>query len=200
MAKKGLEYIVEYKGLSSGTYEIDYHIDSEFFEMFPDSEFKDADVDVHITMDVSLAGLVIDFDIDGTVKAECDRCMELFDLPIEAQYNMVVKFGDKSSSPYEADETITLSIDETSIDLSQHIYEFVVLSVPARRVHPDDEDGVPMCNPDMARVFEEMEIDEDELPVDYDDGDEDDFDDEGEPDGPGPDGIDPRWDKLRNLL
>jgi uncharacterized metal-binding protein YceD (DUF177 family) len=196
MAKKGLEYIVEYKSLSTGTYEIDYHLDKEFFSMFPESEFQDGDVDVNVRMDVSLAGLQIEFDIHGTLRCACDRCGEMFDIPVDAQYDMAVKFGTESSNPMDADDTIVLSVDETSIDLSHHIYEYVVLSVPPRRVHPEDENGIPACNPEIVGAIGNLDDDED-YDDDYDDNqesDDDDSDDNNSGD------IDPRWEQLRNLL
>lgn len=173
MSGKRNDYIVEYKGLQSGTYQIDYQLDKDFFSLFEDPEFQDGKLNTKIKMSVFSYGLEFVFDISGTVKAECDRCLELFDLPIKAHYNMKVRFSDKTTDPEEADEEITLSTEEHEIDLKQHIYEFVVLSAPSRRVHP--EDG---CNPEILKAISG--------------GDEEEENAEAE--------TDPRWDKLKDLL
>lgn len=171
MSGKGTEYIVEYKGLQNGTYEIDYQLDKNFFALFENPEFEDGNLTAKIKMTVFSYGLEFCFDIQGTVKAECDRCLELFDLPVKALYNMTVKFSDKNSDPEEADEEITLSREENEIDLRQHIYEFIVLSAPQRRIHKEGE-----CNPEMLKAIE-GQYTQDEEPE-----------------------TDPRWAKLKDLL
>ncbi|MBQ5404680.1 MAG: DUF177 domain-containing protein [Bacteroidales bacterium] len=179
MSKKGLDYIIEYKAFEQGTYEIDYQLDKNFFELFPESEFKDGDVSVKVIMQVSIAGLSFDFDISGSVKTECDRCLEIFDQEIEGFYNLTVKFSDTQTDSGD-DDIIFLPTEETEIDLKHHIYEYVVLSVPPRRVHPEDEDGNLTCNPEMVKALEEFQPTEQE--------------EETEPQ------TDPRWDKLKGLL
>ena len=41
-----------------------------------------------------------------------------------------------------------LTLDEDEVDLTQYIYESIVLALPYQRVHPDGE-----CNPDMLERF-----------------------------------------------
>jgi len=207
MSTKGQEYIIDYKTLESGVYEFDYHIDKDFFSMFDEPMAQDGDADVHATIRVSSAGISIRFDISGTLQVECDRCLETFGMPIDATYDLVVKYGDKTTPHDEADDVITIGADDDFLDLSQHIYEYVVLSLPARRVHPDTPDGQPGCDPEMlshilitddedeeyedGEEFEDEEFDEDGEEYDdeeeldgeeYDDEDMD-YEDEGEDDG-----------------
>ena len=176
MSNKGQEYIIDYKTLESGTYEFDYHIDKDFFAMFDEPMAQDGDANVHATMRVSSAGLSIRLDISGTLQVECDRCLETFDMPIDASYDLVVKYGDKTTPLDEADDVITIGEDDDFLDLSQHIYEYVVLSLPARRVHPDLPDGQPGCDPEMLSHILIADDDEEEYDDEYDDGDE--YDDE----------------------
>ena len=176
MSNKGQEYIIDYKTLESGTYEFDYHIDKDFFAMFDEPMAQDGDANVHATMRVSSAGLSIRLDISGTLQVECDRCLETFDMPIDASYDLVVKYGDKTTPLDEADDVITIGEDDDFLDLSQHIYEYVVLSLPARRVHPDLPDGQPGCDPEMLSHILIADDDEEEYDDEYDDGEE--YDDE----------------------
>ncbi|MBQ5574549.1 MAG: DUF177 domain-containing protein [Bacteroidales bacterium] len=176
MSNKGQEYIIDYKTLESGTYEFDYHIDKDFFAMFDEPMAQDGDANVHATMKVSSAGLSIRLDISGTLQVECDRCLEPFDMPIDASYDLVVKYGDKTTPLDEADDVITIGEDDDFLDLSQHIYEYVVLSLPARRVHPDLPDGQPGCDPEMLSHILIADDDEEEYDDEYDDGEE--YDDE----------------------
>jgi len=178
MSNKRQEYIIDYKTLESGTYEFDYHIDKDFFSMFDEPLAQDGNADVHAAMRVTSAGLSIRLDISGTLQVECDRCLETFDMPIDASYDLVVKYGDKTTPLDEADDVITIGDDDDFLDLSQHIYEYVVLSLPARRVHPDLPDGQPGCNPEMLSHI--IIADDDDEYDDEDEGDEDYDEDEGD--------------------
>ncbi|MCQ2974562.1 MAG: DUF177 domain-containing protein [Bacteroidales bacterium] len=172
-----IDFVVDYKGMMPGRHEINYRLDSKFFDLFPESEFQNGKINVDVVAEISSYGLKFDFDIKGYVETECDRCLDLFNLPIEGFFTLNVKFGDENSDPAEADDEITISFNETAIDLKHHIYEYVVLSVPARRVHPLGRDGQPTCNPDMRAALENLEA--------HDDA--------------GGSEIDPRWEQLRNM-
>ncbi|MBQ5540335.1 MAG: hypothetical protein IIU03_08890, partial [Bacteroidales bacterium] len=67
MSGKRNDYIVEYKGLQSGTYQIDYQLDKDFFSLFEDPEFQDGKLNAKIKMSVFSYGLEFVFDISGTV-------------------------------------------------------------------------------------------------------------------------------------
>jgi len=41
-------------------------------------------------------------------------------------------------------------------DLSTYIYEFIHLGLPARLLHPDDENGNSTCDPEMLRLLEKL--------------------------------------------
>lgn len=184
MSNKRQEYIIDYKTLESGIYEFDYHIDKDFFSMFDEPLAQDGNADVHATMRVTSAGLSIRLDISGTLQVECDRCLETFDMPIDASYDLVVKYGDKTTPLDEADDVITIGDDDDFLDLSQHIYEYVVLSLPARRVHPDLPDGQPGCNPEMlshiiiADDDDEYYNEEGDEDYDEEEGNEEEYDEE----------------------
>ena len=172
MAKNN--FVVDYKTMTAGRHEMKYHLDGSFFALFAESEFQNGKIDVDVTADISEFGLKFGFDIRGTVEVECDRCLGMFDLPIEGYFTLDVKFGDQTSDPAEADDEIVLSHEETKLDLAHHIYEYIVLSVPARRVHPVGIDGLPQCDPDMSATLEVLEAHDNVLETD------------------------PRWDQLRN--
>jgi uncharacterized metal-binding protein YceD (DUF177 family) len=86
-----------------------------------------------------------------------------------------VKFGEDISTD-DAD-VIYISTDEHELDLRQHLYEFIHLALPIRRVHPADKDGKIGCNPEMIKKLNELLIDEDKQ-----------------------NNTDPRWDELKKLM
>ena len=46
-----------------------------------------------------------------------------------------------------------LSPNETELPLGQYIYESISLSLPYRKIHPEDANGNSLCNPDMLSRF-----------------------------------------------
>jgi uncharacterized metal-binding protein YceD (DUF177 family) len=92
--------------------------------------------------------MVLEFTISGTVRTTCDRCNEEFDMPLEGEYRLIVKVGGHETGD-EDDDIITVAANEHELDLSQYLYEYITLSLPIRRVHPDgtcDEEVIKKLN------------------------------------------------------
>jgi uncharacterized metal-binding protein YceD (DUF177 family) len=79
----------------------------------------------------------------------------LEDCPIAIDYNgdLVVKFSEETDF-YDGD-VMWISPSEDMLDLTQYIYESIVLSLPYSRVHEDGE-----CNPEMLASFKEISEEE----------------------------------------
>ena len=61
----------------------------------------------------------------------------------------MVKFSETSTEG--TDELIILHPNEHELDLKQYIYESICLSIPYRKVHPEDDQGNSACNKDMLK-------------------------------------------------
>ena len=147
-------YQIPYKGLKNGSHTFDFQIDDALFEAYERVEIKGGSCRAHIELLKSDTMLEFEIDIEGEVICECDRCLE--DCPIAVEYSgdLVVKFSDEIDD-YDG-EVMWISPSEDKVDLTQYIYESIVLSLPYRRVH--DEGG---CNPEMLASF--GQITEEEL-------------------------------------
>ena len=147
-------YKIASKGLMVGSYDFDFKVDSALFEAYETEEIKGGDCVVRVQLNRSEAMLELNVSIEGEVICECDRCLE--DCPIAIDYNgdLVVKFSEETDF-YDGD-VMWISPAEDMLDLTQYIYESIVLSLPYSRVHEDGE-----CNPEMLASF--TEISEEEL-------------------------------------
>ena len=68
-----------------------------------------------------------------------------------------------------------MSPDAHSINLAEHIYDYLSLLVPIRVIHADDENGISTCDPEFLKRIESASA-------------------------PGSaENSDPRWDALRNI-
>ncbi len=172
--KRQSQYVIAYKGLKDGLHLFDFKVDDLFFESFEESEIEKGDVNIHVTLNKKPTILEFLFEIDGKVTVSCDRCLDPVELEIEYEAPLYVKFGDETHE--ETDELYVISEQETEIDLAQFIYEFIHLSLPYRRVHPDDKNGNSTCNKEMLKRLEELSVNEEK-----------------------PD-TDPRWNNLKDLF
>ncbi len=137
--KKFSEYLIQFSGLKLGKHQFDFQIDNTFFEHFEFTDFNQADIKVMLELNKKSTMLELSFKHKGTVNVPCDVTGEDFDLPIKGKLSLIVKFGDEFNN--ENDELLILPHGEFQVDISQYIYEMIVLSVPAKRIHPGVKDG-----------------------------------------------------------
>ncbi len=173
--KAGKDYIIQFAALSIGEHEYTFEIGDKFFENLEHSEIKQAAINVHLTLIKQSTMMILQFQIGGTVNVNCDICTGEFDLPITGTYKLIVKVGGHETGD-EDDDIITLAANEHQLDLRQYLYEYVTLSVPIRRIHPDDENGNATCDKATLMKLKKYLIDQ-------------------EPADP----TDPRWNALRNI-
>ena len=137
---------IAHKALSVGTHRFDFKIGDRFFEAFEGSEIHRGKADVQVVLNKQSNLLTLDFRIEGEVCVTCDRCLEEFMMPVGYTGTLAVRY---SETEQESDgEVMWIGPSETEIDLSQYIYESIVLSLPYQRVHPEGE-----CNPEMLERF-----------------------------------------------
>lgn len=139
-------YSIAYKGLKNGPHDYAFKVGKELFEAFESAEIRDGDCDAAVTLLRSETMLELTVAIDGYVVVACDRCLEDCRVPIRFEGTLLVKFSDEIRE-YDG-EVLWLSPAESEVDLSQYIYESIVLSLPYQRVHPDGE-----CDPEMLKRF-----------------------------------------------
>jgi uncharacterized protein len=151
-------YNIAFRGLSQGKHIFEYDIDERFFSEFGKDVVDEGNVSVRITLDKQSALMVLAFDLRGTVKVQCDRCLEMYDQPIESSEKVFVKFGEKEFE--EGDDVIWVGANDNQLNVAQLIYEFICLAVPIKRVHPDDKNGRSTCDPEMIEKLDKYIVEE----------------------------------------
>jgi uncharacterized metal-binding protein YceD (DUF177 family) len=169
----GKDYIIQFAGLSLGQHKYEFEISDKFFESLDYSEIKQGRINVVLNLIKQSTMMILEFEIKGTVKMECDRCTGEFDMPLSGNYRLIVKVGGHETGD-EDDDIITIAANEHELDLSQYLYEYVTLSLPIRRVHPEDKEGNSTCDQEMLKKLDDHIIGEE-------------------------DKTDPRWDNLKNI-
>lgn len=176
--KVNKEFLIPFVGLKLGKHQFEFDIDKTFFDGFDFDEYNDVKVKVSLVFDKKSTMMELSFKHKGTVNVPCDITSEEFDLPIKGSLNLIVKFGDAFNNDNE--EILILPHGEYQVDVSQYIYEMIVLSVPNKRIHPGVKDGTVgagiLEKLDELAPKEQLQIKEEE------------------------ENTDPRWDSLKKLL
>ncbi|OFX59011.1 MAG: hypothetical protein A2066_00010 [Bacteroidetes bacterium GWB2_41_8] len=153
-------YNIAFKGLSLGKHVFDYEIDGKFFAEFDGSVVDQGKVNVSLTLEKQSSLMIFWFDLKGTVQVQCDRCLEMYDQPIESKERIFVRFGEKEFA--DGDDLIWVSTNDYQLNVAQLIYEFICLAIPIKKVHPDDEDGNTSCDPEMIEKLSKYIIREED--------------------------------------
>ncbi|MBR6347156.1 MAG: DUF177 domain-containing protein [Bacteroidales bacterium] len=154
-----MEYIIPLNGWAAGEREYRWQAGVKFFQKFDNAEILDAAVGIDARAVKSGHTISLDLDIRGSVTVACDRCLEDLTLPVEAHPAFRLEFGEAAAPEEEtregSREILYLDPSETEWDLSQVIYDYICLSLPLQRVHPEGE-----CNPDTVRFLSQEPADE----------------------------------------
>ena len=164
------QFVIPFSGLKLGNHEYEFDLVDEFFENFEYSDIRQGKVTIRCLLERHERMLVFHFNIQGTVKVPCDRCLEEFDQEIDGEQRFIVKFGEDEHE--ETEEIIVINEKQNQVDLSQLFYEYITLMLPVKKVHGNDDKGNSLCNPEVIKKLNELAVDHPE---------------------------DPRWESLRNL-
>lgn len=159
------EFEIAYVGLKEGISSYEYTIDNRFFENFgfTHPDFDSIDAIVKLNFDKKTNFFLLHFDIDGSIKVACDRCGDIFDLKLWDEFELVVKLTSdeaQETTKEDEDDVVFIPRSETVLDVSEWIYEFILLSIPIQRIHPKKEDGSEGCNQEALKILKKMSDDE----------------------------------------
>jgi len=172
------EYTIPFVGLKLANHRFEYEISNDFLALFDFEEFNSSNIKAVLDFNKKGTHFELNFKIQGSINVDCDVTTEPFDLPISNDLYMVVKFGEKFND--ENEELLILPHGEYELNVAQYIYECIILGLPSKRVHPGIEDGT--LKSDILDRLESLapKIKEESIETE--------------------DEIDPRWNKLKNLL
>lgn len=119
---------------SHASKETTFQLDGTFFRGFENSLVEQGQLAVCVKLDKSSRHIQLLLTIQGEVELICDRSLALFNYPIYIEQVVHFKLGEENK---ELDVDCYLIDQQTStIDLAQHIYDFVTLAIPMKKLHP----------------------------------------------------------------
>lgn len=157
MSKFLNRYAIPFVSLAEGKHQFDYDIDDKFFENYELSEIKHASLKADIELERRTNMLTLQFSIKGSIRTECDVCLDLIDVALDTISTLYIKFGDDYNE--ESDDVLIIPRQSNEINVAQYIYEFTHLALPVKRVHPLDENDEPTCNSEMLSKLNSLKSD-----------------------------------------
>lgn len=146
------DFVIAFAGLKVGKHRFKYQVDKTFFEAFKYEDFLNADVQVVLDFAKTERLFELSFKANGTISVACDLTNEVYDESIDSELDLVVNFGDTFNDENEA--ILIIPHNSYELDISQYIYEMLVLAVPVKRIHPGIADGT--LKSDMLEKLEEL--------------------------------------------
>ncbi|MGA0556955.1 YceD family protein [Larkinella sp. VNQ87] len=179
VVKELQKYTITISSLENKSYEFDFESGDAFFEAMEQDLIQRGSFKTQLVLTKSSSMIQLNFHIRGTVELTCDRSLELFDEPFDIREQLFLKYADRTEEL--TDEIELIQWDTQQINVARYLFDFIVLSLPMKKLHPrfrDEEAG---------------ESDDQEGKVVYRSEPSEPDAEEGEPP------IDPRWDLLRKL-
>ena len=181
------QYNIVLKDLKDEIRVIEFQLDDVYFKKIDSPEVQKGNVNAKVSVHKKHSTFELQFVLEGSIVIPCDRCLDNMVQPIQYKEKLQVKFGEKFS---EEDEIVIVPEADGGINIAWFLYEFIVLNIPIKHVHPTGE-----CNKTMVTKLKKhitRQKDDDDESSDLDLDDDDDFStDEVQ--------TDPRWDGLQNI-
>lgn len=159
--------------LKNGKHNFAYSINASFFTLYEQSSLHDGKLEVNLELEKNEATNLLNFSLSGTVKLECDRCLDDIDYPVKSDYKLTVKISDEEQT--DAENIMIIPTNNQVVNVADVIYEMIYLALPIKKLC---EDVGKECNKKVIEKLKDLQSAEDS---------ED-------------DSTDPRWDKLKELL
>jgi uncharacterized metal-binding protein YceD (DUF177 family) len=133
------QYIINFSSLKEGMHDFDFTVENKLFKHFGYEDFNSCKLEIKVELVKKTNLLELRFLSKGIININCFVSNEPFDYLQTSVMDLVVKFGSEQNSDNE--ELLILPKGTYQIDVSQQLYEMIVLSLPIKIIHPGIEDG-----------------------------------------------------------
>lgn len=172
--------------------EFEFMLDNELLSEFEFSPIEYCKVKVDLKLFKTESMYDLKFDFKGVIRAVCDTCAEEIDLPIDEKFSFIMKLSEANN--FDDAEIIYIARTEIEFDLKQFLYESLLLSLPQKKNCDNLPEPKP-CNQEVLNKLAQIGLEERETERERERETE-----REEPEEENRDSVDPRWDKLKDLL
>ena len=148
-------------------------LDGEDLDLSP-YEFKGGEMDLRFYRTPHF--IRVNFTVWSDVELQCDRSLDHFDMPVEAEYEVVFKVDVQEETEDEEGAVRRFDFSTNTLNIEEEVRDTIMLQVPIKKLHPRylDEEGKPKDF--ETKSFGEVDVEEEQSEI-----------------------ADPRWEKLKQL-
>ena len=151
---------IAFVGLKPGIHEFNYELDDQFFREKGAEDLANVSANIKLLFEKNNGFMLLKFEVGGRSDVTCDRCGNPLKIDLWDEFKMLVKLVDNADEMNEQEEdpdVFYLSRTESHMDVSNWLYDFVLLSVPMQRMCAKEKMGGPQCNTEVLEKLKEME-------------------------------------------
>jgi len=138
ISKRLKEFDINIKSLSKNENTFSFQLSEKLFLFYDDNnDLKDIKGICKLIINKTNNFMEMYFDIEGSVNLICDRTLKKFNYNLKKEDKIIVKFGKLDEEINE--EIITIKYNTSIFNVSKFIYDFFLLSIPIKRLHPSLE-------------------------------------------------------------
>ena len=170
--KEFREFDINIQSLANGEHEFRFEITESLLNFSEQNIVEGWRGECMVHMSKSETMMTLRFDISARIDLICDVSLKPYEQDVKVEKELIIKFGDEVKELSE--DVLVIPWETQQLNTAEYIYEFLLLAVPMKKIHPDLADKE---RPELIFVAESDEEGDDE----------------------GDDAIDPRWDALKKL-
>ena len=158
---------IAFVGLKPGVHEFNYELDTIFFKEKTGENADEIFANIKLILDKHNGFMLLKFIVGGNAAVNCDRCGNPLKVDLWDEFNMVVKLTDDPQKANEAEEdadVFYIAKSESHIEVSDWLYEFVMLSIPMQHICGNDSSGKALCNEEVLKKLQNMQAKTEEQP------------------------------------
>jgi uncharacterized protein len=147
------DFSIPFTGLKLGKHQFEYAVTDAFFDQFEYSLVKKANLQCKVELERQETMLILNFDISGTIDANCDKCLSQYPQQVDIHEQQVAKFSEEPLG--EDEEIIVLTKNDHEINIAGLIYEYINVAMPFITVC-GNEGNTPYCDKEMLESLNKL--------------------------------------------
>ena len=166
------EFDIGWYGLAQGLHTFEYEVDDAKLEQLGLPLIEDISAIkalIKLTFDKKSSFIQLKFEVEGVATVACDRCGDDFEMELWDDFDLIVRLvhevnsTEEQVSEEEDDDIVNIPRTEHVINVADWIHEFLILSIPIQKLHPNNEDGSSQCNQKALALLNNLAVTEDPI-------------------------------------
>jgi len=148
------QYSIPIQSIQLGLHQYKFEIEDAFFNYFENALIKSGKYDVNLILEKKENQFVLNFQIDGFFNASCDRCMTKIDIQTSIEKLIWVIYSNENQVDDLDENIICIDESEYKFNVSDLIYELIMLSMPMSMTYDCENDPNPKCDFEILKYLD----------------------------------------------